>query len=689
MLRSVRPALADIAAIIAVWAGFLGLLWLLGQLGFGTGLALWPMGEDRNWIDMLQRGPGSGAANLLWALDGRNPLSPWWYIALRPIILGYDAGLPFIRYVVGLALALASYGLVIIVAGRSSRAFALAAGMVIAVFMANAYFDQIFWNFQGALACSILSVGAFALFLQGGRRDYRWYGASLVLWFLALATYTIQCGAILAIAYLSFFERDTGARERASGTLIGTLWRRAIATVSDTVPFGLLFLMFLLIWRTAGPPPGAFALEPSLSNTLRSIAQGLWHDDSQLMLLLLAKAPHRIAYLVVAAGSALVVCGLLVWRSAGRGPSAPIAPRRLLDVLAVVLCLALPTIAVETAGSQWQPGSRWRMIYQFTTPLFYLGIAALLVASLGASYRKPAWGAAVAALFGVALVVSLVHNSKQTNFSRAERTVRDAMLEAAAVDAVGGMKQPLRFLMLLDSSFAWFSVDALSPVYARTWFGQNDISFRLAPSPHYADLLGDRPPVRFLPDGVEWGPANVPLVPYEHVRVLALRDGRAERLATVTAQDLDGFLVDWQRDAPVHLPVLATPCPLTWTADRPALMTGLDAAETDAQGPFRWMVAQNARIILPATCAAPSRLRIVVAQALSERNLADLSVAVDGRTLSLARRLEDGNHVYEAEMPATSPAKPLQLDLALRELDTLAGAPRAVGVAIRSITIGP
>jgi hypothetical protein len=64
--------LASLAALIFLIA-------MLGALGFSTGFDIYPLGEDNNWIDMLRRGSGADAARLLWALDHRNPLSPWWY----------------------------------------------------------------------------------------------------------------------------------------------------------------------------------------------------------------------------------------------------------------------------------------------------------------------------------------------------------------------------------------------------------------------------------------------------------------------------------------------------------------------------------------------------------------------------------------------------------------------------------
>src|SRR5208337_195214 len=234
----------DSAFVLAALAALLFIIATLGALGFGVGFDVFPIGEDNNWIDMLQRGRGAEAARLFWAIDHRNPLSPWWYIAARPIILGFDAGLLALRYAVAALLALAAYSVTVTVAGRRARAFALGIAMVSVFWMANRYTEQIVWNFQGALMASLLSVAAYARFVEEGRRSYRLYVISIVLWFVAFATYTIQCGAVLAIGYLAFRRAPAPGLDALHSVL-----ERARAAVLDTLPYIVLFGLFFLLGR--------------------------------------------------------------------------------------------------------------------------------------------------------------------------------------------------------------------------------------------------------------------------------------------------------------------------------------------------------------------------------------------------------------------------------------------------------
>src|SRR6516165_9932500 len=109
------PAFADVVYILAGLVTLVALIAALGALGFGAGLNISPIGEDYNWIDMLRRGDGADAARLLWAIDHRNPLSPWWYIAARPIILNFDFGLLALRYGTAVVLAISTYYMVLMV----------------------------------------------------------------------------------------------------------------------------------------------------------------------------------------------------------------------------------------------------------------------------------------------------------------------------------------------------------------------------------------------------------------------------------------------------------------------------------------------------------------------------------------------------------------------------------------------
>lgn len=515
--------------IVACWLGYLGLLWLLGELGLGTGLFVWPMGEDRNWIDLLQRGDAGVTARGLWALDHRNPLSPWWYNVFRPLILGWTNGLFLLRHGVGLALALASYTLVALWFGPRARAFGCALGCLITVSTFNAYFDQIYWNFLGSLVCSILCVIAYLRHLRAPGRGH-WLGLSLVLWLLAVATYTIQAGAVVVIALAVWLAE-------AQRPIIQRIGAVALATL----PFFAVFVLFVLIWQTTSVPTDGIFIPPGLTRLLGSLRMGLYHEDVTLMGLVLGRSPNRFA--LAAVGIAL---GLTVWFLLPRLRLAERPPVRVGLIVLIALGLAAPTVAVETIGSMWTPGTRWRMIYQFTTPALYLGILALLAAWLGSAF----WRAGVAALFSAALILSFAHNERQVAVTKSER----AFYRTIAADSQRFGTQPLHYLLMIDRTTHWQSADYISPVFARTWFRSASPSFRLIPGPRYWPAQTGAK-VSFLPDaeGVANATVDGRTMPYAQIRIVRAENGRYTVLDRLDKADLAGFRAEWQRDGAIDL----------------------------------------------------------------------------------------------------------------------------------------
>jgi hypothetical protein len=692
------PAFVDTVYILAGLAALIALIAALGALGFGAGLDVFPIGEDNNWIDMLRRGSGAVAARLLWAIDNRNPLSPWWYIAARKIILGSDAGLLALRYGIAGVLAICSYSVVVTVAGPKARAFALGLAMLIVVWMANRYTEQIIWNFQGALAASLLSVASYAHFVAGRRQRYLLYAVSIVAWFVAFATYTIQCGAVLAIGYLAF--RHTPVTQSSA---LRSIVARARIAFFDTVPYFLLFGLFLLIWQTTMGLGVAesLSLQFSLAGLLGSIREGIWSSDLAQFFSWVASAPDRLVFI----GSSIVCCIVAFLALQQRERVTPtdasvIELPALVDLIVVFACIAGPTVALESSSAVWTPGTRWPMIYQVTTPALLLALVAFILAFISppGPRRMRLWVGAVSVAIGLGVLFSLGHNRLQIEITRNEKFVRDSILTMVAEDFAVGRQAPTQVLVMLDeaSRLRWRSIDTLSPIIARVWLQRDDVSFRLvpwfsAPSSHWASWW----PIRFGPDleGVSnakvWGGT----VPYQQVRILKVSGHSARRVITADRDDFVGWDVEWNRDRPISLPAVdpAKLCPITWFGDQDILSMGWSWGERDAKGPVRWTTARSARLIFPASCHGRSILRVVVAYVISTRNIEGLILRANGKTLQYQRTIADGNVIYEAELsPTVLAAEPLlNIDIDVDGLDTLPGAGRQFGVAIRRVEIVP
>ncbi len=704
-----RTLVIDLLAIGMVWSlVFLG-LWGLQHLGYPVGYRVWPTGEDRNWISFLQNGPGAAAARLFWQMNDRNPLSPWWYIAVRTIILGWNAGLLLVAYAVRLLLAVSIYLCLRGVAGPGARRFALAVACLAAATSFNGYIDNIIWNFVGALSLTLLCVWAFTRFLEGGPKARDWYALSLVLWFFAFASYTLQSGGVLAIGVLSL-THPSSDRGR---TVVGAAGRRIARALSHTWPFLALYAGFLLIWRTTSNPNMAAYYQTSFSfrQFLTSVRIGLWHADYSTFLAWLIGGPFHGMDRAVTAG-VVFLCSFVILAVAqgrpesGNGTGRLIDFRGILRICAVAVCIAVPTVMVEASSDVWTPGLRWRMLHPFWIPLVVSTLLAAVALAGSALFARRndhsamalgamAWGCLVAAGIACAFLIDVGHNQIQVASTRREMAVRQAIADIVKAQGDGAQDGITHFLIRRRPGVGWTSSDALSQTYISTWFPDRKLTLRVIP---------DQPPpdpdwkgwwtVSFGDDGA--GVQNLAVdgsqAPYATVAVLDLDAAdHVTLLSNATKADFDGLAVAWNREGPLPSPLSTEhSCGGAWTAAKAKGGTGFSVPEKDDTGPFRWTVARTASIVV-VPCSGPMRIKVEVAFAVTEENLSGLRIALSGRPLHLQAEHDASGTVLEGHVDGMESAegKPVDLSLEVPKLDTVSGADRQFGVAVRSISVEP
>jgi hypothetical protein len=702
-MRSMRqPATGlDLGAIVVAWLLFLAGLQALHAQGYQVGFGVWPMGEDRVWISFLQRGQGgTEIARLFWQVNDRNPVSPWWYIALKPILLGSDNGILWIRYAMSLLLAVAAYLALRGVTGARGSSFALGVGVLVAFLSANGYIDNIYWIFVAALATSLLSVWAYTRFLASERRSLGWYALSLVLWFLAISSYTLQSGAVLAIAYLAFIDPRHG-----SPSPFAHLSERLRQSVADSWPYLALFAIFFLIWRTTSNPSMSvyYQVSPSLRQLVKSLSFGVWHFDYASFLSWFGGPLGRPAQLVVFLLVAGVVFALLAWRdriaarfAEASDPDPVIDGRGLFDAVVVCLCLVVPTIAVEASSSVWVPGARWRMVHQLWIPLqlTVLFAIALLFLTSRRTIRSLLWRVGVAAAAATLFMIDIGHNSIQVRATASERNLYLGLRQQLADDLAAGAAFPQTYLVRLDPGTTWISSDALSSTYASTWFPGQDVSMRIIQSapPRNPDFVHWWR-IRFGADDVGVENARVAglAAAYRGIRIVSF-DGRTVRaLENVDAATFAGLQVDWARSGPLpRRPGSGSrTCSSEWTAADSVSGTGWGLTEKDQFAAFRWMTAREVSVAVPRCGDRPAELVVEAAFAVTDATLASLEAALDGKPVALERTTTARGPIYvgRVEQAVRSREGPYEVVLKVPKLDTLQGATRQFGVAIRRIEI--
>jgi hypothetical protein len=528
-----------LAAVVMAWLLLVGLLLGLQAAGRNFGFNVWWSGEARTWMMWLQDGPGSAAARIFWEIDGRNPLSPWWYIAVRDFIFAQPAAFFILHLATSLLLGVSSYLAVVAVTAGRGRLFGVSLGILAAVFLCSTRTDNIHWLFIGALACSLLSVAGFAQFLNSGRQRAPWLVWSLILWTVAYQTYTIQAGAVLAVGALSFTQEG---RFRGARDVVLRMMRAAV----DALPYVATLLLFVLVWKTTS---GGITESTSFSNPariLQSLQQGVWHSDYTMYLAWARQIGPKTVLLVLVVGVPTLVVAQGFVGGASPQDDAPIRLFDLGRVVMVGLCIVAPTVLLESTSRMHAPGSRWVMVLQFWAPLLALSSIAAAVLVLPRRAGLWTWWTASAGLAAGGILLTLGMNQTQTYITRDERAFMAALEQIAIEDRAAEAEFPRHYLVKHAPGY-WLPSDFVGRAYARTEFGEvGKTTFRyLMPGP-----VLYRPV--FLPDRVEnpeYGRKG--MAPYSRVGVLAWDGKRMTRMSGADRATFDGLAVEWKRSEPL------------------------------------------------------------------------------------------------------------------------------------------
>jgi len=534
--------------IVLVWATSNLLLLVLQALGFGVGFNVRPLGEDREMIRLMANYPGLELHHKFWTtLEARNPLAPWWYQAFSPLIFLRPEGLYLLRKLVDLFLAASVYLLVNQISRAKLPKFALACGVLVLFWNFSQYEEQILWLPLLALGFSILSVYFYGRYLDSGRTAANCFVISLLLFLVALATYSIQCGVPLAVLVLGLCRRpETIKGGRWSATLGGA--------IKDAVFFGILFVLFIQIWiTTSAPMSGFFHLDPRffLKHFLRSTANLFWHYDTSNLMHSLNQ--HWPLWLVAASVSvsAILFYFVFVFTSKAETPlGAGWSVPYLVLALAVFWALATPTLLLESTTTIWSPGTRSRMLQQGFQPIVYLSILFLLTEFLSRRTKRGVEhvrNLGIALLCAFAVVIGLEYNrllSEQSTFER--------KLETGLKQVVPALGKPTHFVVKMKgiqfgawgSGLAW----SMPSLFVQAAYNSNAVWL----DPVYEGEPKGSKPVTFGSDqqGI-YSPESRGWIPYQDVVLLEFDGQKVTRLTSVDRGTFSGYGALYARAKPL------------------------------------------------------------------------------------------------------------------------------------------
>jgi len=349
------------------------LLLLGGTTTFGWSVG--PIGEDWNWQLMLSLDSVVPIERAFWAVDYRNPLAPWWYQAVAPVFRVGDAGIALVRLATDLLVGIAVAGFVIVWGGAARARLALIAGACAVLWVVNDNPSFISWTMVLASTCALSSITCYVASIRAQDRALP-FAASLVLYLLAIGTYSLQVSALIAVPVVGFF----GRMDRPAV-------RRLYAAVTDSVPFVAIAAIFVAIWSTTTQLPLtandlSLGYSEQLANVLRS-AYALFFDRA-------AYAPARLALRGIPAwelAAGFTACVVVMFTVLRLGRRIELRTERtssaifLTGLVVTAVALSAATFALEAGNSVWRPGTRSFTIRQVVVPLVAAGLLETLLAT--------------------------------------------------------------------------------------------------------------------------------------------------------------------------------------------------------------------------------------------------------------------------------------------------------------------
>ena len=372
-----------------------------------------------------------------------------------------------LHLLVGLFVGVAAY--LLLAELTRSRPFALSVGILSALFLPNVYRDEVIWNFVGALGCTLLSIWLFALFCKD-RRKNGYLAASYIAWFVAISTYTIQIGAMGAVFFVSLRER-----------LLVMPWPRAVVgALGDVLPYAALLVLYLMLWITTSPlgVPTAFQLQFSYNALAKSVVFGIWNQHYHFFWIWLVIAGPLLMTIVF--GILVVTILLLLYQLRPSDYARP-TTQSLGFALLIGVCIAGPTIWLESMSDLWTPGTRWPMLMQFWSPFVFCLAAFTAMSAVPNRFWWPLWKGVTA--LGAAFVILLVlgFNRTQVVNARLEHAFFAELQSFVTQDRLSGVKFPRRYLIQLAEPAPFLPVSQLADKYAHTILGR-DVTFRVVNS---------------------------------------------------------------------------------------------------------------------------------------------------------------------------------------------------------------
>lgn len=531
--------------IFSLWVIYLLVLGLLQLFGLQLGFAVWPLGEDRNWLGFMQDAPGIQMAHLFWKADDRNPLAPWWWLAAYPFIFKTDWGLYLVRKCVDPFLASVVFLLLDRLGRQQYRTFAFSVALIVLMWNFSAYFEQITWSILVALGFNLLSIFFYCRFLDNQRATGHDLALALLCYLIAIATYTLQSGAIIAVGLLALFRGNSFKQN---------IKTRFWEATRDTSFFLIIFLIYCSIWYTVSEHIAHISnWADFFKQSSASLRQFIFHPSYVLLMKLTRTdwSAEIISLIFVIAFSMLYF--IFSKFSANKIINANIKiPTGW--IVTILLAIALPTLIVESGNTIWLPGTRSVMIQQVWQPLLYVSIIFLLANVLPIKNPKRKQQLvllAVAVLGAIVVVIGLNYNHRLVIRTQYQKALAQGLKQLHIPAGVSPSFLVKTTIPNLDVDTIPFTISN----YGQSILNQDKVLLRplKAKLPNFAGVHFWT--ITFGPDNkgvINAGPfGDENPIPYKNIWIVFFDGKKVWVPDVIDKKDFEGLQVDWKRNSPI------------------------------------------------------------------------------------------------------------------------------------------
>ena len=533
-----------ISMIFIVWLGYLFTIYCAQKLGFGFGYHIWPQGEDRNWIGFIQDLHSADMVKSFWKVDGRNPLAAWYWYAASPIIVKSPWGLYFLSLIPNLILSLSIFALLNRISKGEFPIYSISVALITLVWNFSFRFDNSAITSYLALNFTILSLFFYCGFIDSQRKSIHQILLSLLCYFLAFTTYTLQSGALVGIILLGIFRTQNLF-----------LKERIINIILDSTFFFAFFYLYNLIWYEVTPKPSYvfFTYDTSKISSMfiQSISKFIFPPS--LMSFINEVIGHWSAKkisLIFITGFIAYVCLFFNKYTKKFLLNDKSANAPYFWVISILLAISLPTILVESTNNTFFPGSRSYFIQQIFQPLLYVAILFAVINLLFHKHAKRLSLICVAIFAATILTISFYYNSILM-----QKTYYQMKLAEELNNLNFPLGKEIYFIVKIDKNKSpYIGSEPNLSCYARTVLNNKNsfikILYDVPPPPIFKDNWKVTFENNLVKNTVDlW---ETKIIPYEKILIVSFDGTNLVVPKIIEKSYFEGFQIDWNRDSPIH-----------------------------------------------------------------------------------------------------------------------------------------